>query len=302
MKTEAPSVAEVAPFPCDVCGAVLDADHLEPGVRGANCVFCGAEYGRPALSGAPTPPPSGSAPEERSTDLGETLRTAREDRGESLEQVTSATNIRETYLQALEDGGASFEPYPGRVYGRFFLREYAAYLGLQTGPLLRAFDREGEPVLSEPPAPIGRRPPRPRRWAIGAVVVLVVALVGTALLRRLDAPPTIVSPPTVPASASAPPPTSPSVEPARPIGVHAVATFTASCWVVAVVDGRTVVPGTTYQQGQTLHLHGTRTLVLTLGNAGGAELEVNGHAITTGGDGQVVHLSFAWQRGRLVRA
>lgn len=293
MKTEAPSVAEVAPFPCDVCGAVLDADHLEPGDHGAVCAFCGAEQGdrRPTRL---------RAPDQRTADLCETLRTAREDRGESLEQVARATSIRETYLQALEEGGSSFEPYPGRVYGRFFLREYAEHLGLQPEPLLRAFDRDGEPVLSEPPGPIGRRQPHPRRWAIGAALVLFAALVGGALLRRPT--PAALSPSNPPATvSSAPTPTRSPVVPPRLTGVHAVITISAPSWVQASVDGRAVIAGETLPPGRVVRLNGSRRVDLTLGNAGGVRLVVNGRRFATGGSGDVLRVSFAWRDGRLVR-
>jgi hypothetical protein len=44
-----------------------------------------------------------------------------------------------------------------------------------------------------------------------------------------------------------------------------------------------------------------RTLDLTLGNAGGVQLVVNGRPISTGSAGEVVHVSFALRRGQVVQ-
>jgi hypothetical protein len=84
-----------------------------------------------------------------------TLRRAREGRGESVAQASDRTRISVTYLEALE-GDAAIEAYPSALYARFFLREYARYLGLEEKPLLEAFTRrhglEEEPSKAGPPS------------------------------------------------------------------------------------------------------------------------------------------------------
>src|SRR6266513_3562211 len=147
MKTDAPSVQKTA-FPCELCGARLDAAHLEPGYPGAVCTFCGARLPerpeeRSELVIVPdTRGGSRLARSKNGVDVGDVLRTAREGRGQSLGEAARATRIKEEYLHELEDGMTSFEPYPGRIYGRFFLREYADHLGLDAKPLLRTFDAD----------------------------------------------------------------------------------------------------------------------------------------------------------------
>jgi len=82
-----------------------------------------------------------------------TLRRAREGRGEGLAQASEGTRISLTYLEALESD-APIEAYPSALYARFFLREYARYLGLDEEPLLEAFSRRhGLPEEPPPPGP-----------------------------------------------------------------------------------------------------------------------------------------------------
>jgi transcriptional regulator with XRE-family HTH domain len=90
-----------------------------------------------------------STPAPASTSVGPVLRRARDRRGESLLQVAERTRISFAYIEALE-GDAPISVFPGPMYARFFLREYARYLGLDEGPLLEAFT--ARPGANEPPA------------------------------------------------------------------------------------------------------------------------------------------------------
>jgi cytoskeletal protein RodZ len=66
-------------------------------------------------------------------DIGEALRSRRNELGLSLEQVCEAIKIRPKYLKAIEDDDASC--VPAEVYYRGFLRSYGNFLGLD-GPSL----------------------------------------------------------------------------------------------------------------------------------------------------------------------
>jgi len=87
--------------------------------------------------------------------VGEQLRQAREQRSLSLEQVAQATHMRVHYLLALESN--DLESIPSQAQARGFLRAYAAYLGLEAGPLLASmFAGEARPdksTLPEGPQP-----------------------------------------------------------------------------------------------------------------------------------------------------
>ena len=103
------------------------------------------------------------------TNIGETLRTAREEQGLSLNDVVAVTRIRSHFLDALEQN--NFDALGGDVYVRGFLRNYATFLGLDPDPLLAPFrsqehklpvyqPRSQPRYLAEPlqsnPLPIGR--------------------------------------------------------------------------------------------------------------------------------------------------
>jgi hypothetical protein len=110
-------------------------------------------------------------------EIGESLRQARTRQRLELSEVEAATRIRIGYLAALER--EQFERLPGPAYARAFLHGYAAFLGVDTTPFLREFDRrfaQPEPL----PAPTPRlRVPLPARTSLvlAAVVLVVLAIV-----------------------------------------------------------------------------------------------------------------------------
>ncbi|HXV19666.1 MAG TPA: helix-turn-helix transcriptional regulator [Desulfuromonadales bacterium] len=67
--------------------------------------------------------------------VGILLKNRRQELGLSLAEIASKTNIRRTYLEALEDD--RYEALPGEAYQSGFLRNYAGALGLEAGSVLR---------------------------------------------------------------------------------------------------------------------------------------------------------------------
>jgi cytoskeleton protein RodZ len=299
LNAEARAVTPSAAFECAVCGAQLDQLHVDVGDDGVRCCFCGARQdAEPVLAGA-------SRRTARSAGVGETLRTGRMARGETLEQASRFTRIRPSYLRDLEHGDpGSFEPYPGRVYGRFFLREYASHLGLDPEPLVRRFDEAAAPAPLRLPQPTRvTRSPHPRRWAVGATLLLIALLVVGSLAARDDEEPDV---------GAAPTPTTPAVEGAQPssqetatpppaddTSVRAVIQLSRDCWILAVVDGETVLEETV-PAGEKIRLRADRRMELRLGDAGAADLTVNGRSVRTGVPGAIVDLAFALRDGRVV--
>jgi len=111
--------------------------------------------------------------------LGEVLRTAREAKGVDLARVERDTKIRTRYLSALESG--DYRELPGSVYTKGFLRNYAAYLGLDAEYLIDLYRLESAGVTPErltvptPPRPIATR----RRGFVltpGAVVAALLTV------------------------------------------------------------------------------------------------------------------------------
>jgi cytoskeletal protein RodZ len=188
-------------------------------------------------------------------DVGTTLRTARERRGLTVNDVSVRTRITVPLIMAIEQN--AFEKVPGGIFVRGFLRSYAREVGLDpedtvsqfleetgdslqgAGPLPEALDDElrVQPIEPEPSA--GRA-----TWGYALIVAaLAVAFVSsTRDGRTTDAvvPVQAAQEDPVPAVAS---------DAAEP---EAVATTgngllrfdivpSGPCWVEAIVDGRRVV-------------------------------------------------------------
>lgn len=121
-------------------------------------------------------------------ELGDRLRQAREARGLSLRQVEAAIFIRHPFLQALEE--ERFAGLPGDVYTRGFIRNYAAYLGLDPAELLKLYrpaaraNSAGAPhVIDQPLVPYRGVGPLGRvLWGV-LLVILVGAIAWLAYQR-----------------------------------------------------------------------------------------------------------------------
>jgi cytoskeleton protein RodZ len=122
--------------------------------------------------------------------LGEWLRQRREELSISLEEAQEGTRIRVGYLEALE--AEELPSLPNEVVARGFLRNYAAYLGLDpqealsrharlTGPAPAKTSVPGEPSPFEGPfrpVSLHKMPGRRSRrwWWLALAAALVVAL------------------------------------------------------------------------------------------------------------------------------
>lgn len=129
--------------------------------------------------------------EENTRPLGEWLRQRREELGISLQQAEAETRIRARYLEALEK--EEFQALPDPVVGRGFLRNYAAYLGLDPKEASDRYSQRVAPPQPEPtvdqatspfssgpfrPVPLHAIPARRSRWVwmAGPVIILLAAL------------------------------------------------------------------------------------------------------------------------------
>lgn len=232
--------------------------------------------------------------------VGSYLRDLREARGVSLEELARVTRVGTGYLRALEaDDHARL---PAAVFTRGFIRAYCQVLGASPDEALAAYRAAAPDGESPEPVtvPAGRR--RARAGRRGPVVVsaaLVVVLgVGLALvsgmLRRggegrvagpgapAPAAAPVAPPPGPVATAPAPPPAAPAPAPvAAPAPAPAyrlVARASEATWVrVRREDGPMVEE--TIQAGETREWRSGAPIVLTVGNAGGIALELNGEAL-----------------------
>lgn len=244
--------------------------------------------------------------------IGEELRAARMAQGRSIEEVAAAVRARVDQLRAIED--ERFDVFPGHVYARGFLRNYATALGLDAEPFVARYrehhqgrDEVEDTVLTTiaRPTESARRLPPSFGWA-AAVVLVAGGVVWLGLGSGGRAPQAVLpddviaAPAEEPADDAAPSDAPAQVEvdePAEPVydGVRIVLSFEQQCWMSVEVDGVAVASGLT-PAGQTLEYRGQSEIVVKYGNAGGVFQQVNGEDLgMPGAGGQVVTMRYTLQ-------
>jgi cytoskeleton protein RodZ len=144
--------------------------------------------------------------------VAEQLRTAREAKRFTVQQVADTTKIRTDHIRALEEG--DFNRFPAPIYIRGSVKNYAMMLKLDVPAVMAALDAElkGTEKFSEPP-PLVEASKSPVdhvmfllskvnvKVALAAggllVVILVVALAGRALRHHGKSEPAPNLPPAV---------------------------------------------------------------------------------------------------------
>jgi len=95
------------------------------------------------------------------SELGTLLKTARQEKGLSLDDVQEQTKIRKRYLEALEEG--DFNVLPGKFYIRAFIKNYAECVGLDAEEVLKHYQVEvPEPEIQVSETLPARKPKRMR--------------------------------------------------------------------------------------------------------------------------------------------
>lgn len=234
--------------------------------------------------------------------FGDWLRRQREMREISLRDIAERTKISLRYLEAME--ADRFDLLPAPIFAKGFLREYARYVGLSPDDVVNHYlsvhhpeELAGDPkedtkVRSKPKPLDPGQPPVRRNWSYG----LVLALAGLILLVLVaiaawfadkrheepassngQAPPPIAAPPAPVAAVQ--PASAPAPEPSAPLEVSLA--FNKDCWVEAVIDGKNRFSELRVQ-GEALQLEASKSIVLTLGNAGAVDVQVNGYPLELG--------------------
>ena len=244
--------------------------------------------------------------------VGERLRQERERKNLTLKDVENALNIRTAYLQAIEED--RFEVIPGEVYVKGFIRNYGNFLGLD-GSQLVAMYREARQAEAAPPQEAAVPPVPPsaaapaRRLSYGgwlwkaAGALLVVAVAIWYFYAAAPPPQPVPQPSPPPASGTAQPAPAPAARPtptaqqvpSSPVaaGVQVTAKFSDDCWLAVTADGKTVYEGTATKNA-TMTWQGRDDIKITFGNAGAAEVTVNGRSLgVQGPPGEVVKKTFS---------
>jgi cytoskeleton protein RodZ len=246
--------------------------------------------------------------------LGEVLRAQRLAAAGSLDEMARATRISQQYLRALET--EDFSQLPAPVFVRGFIRAYCSFLGAPADRALALYQE----TLGLPPAePHPVFTPRRAPWlahpiAVSAILLVIfgAGLVALNLAVRNSvkpATPVVVAtaasssegPATSPitrAPVAATGPLAPEPSPAVPALVAPVREAEAATqrlvvkaveptWVrVQTDDGR--VAEELLTAGTTREWTSGKRFLLTVGNAGGVEIELNGRPLPSLGARGVV--------------
>jgi transcriptional regulator with XRE-family HTH domain len=254
--------------------------------------------------------------------VGAHLRQLREARGISLEEIARATRVNTSYLHALEAEDWAELPVP--VFTRGFIRAYCQALGEAPDESLAMYEGRAAAVAPSPsttpavptarPAASSARPPAappPRNRGPVLVSFVLLVVLGVALFaltlalqsgrespedrRAARAPaasarpvetPAVGATPQAPAAPGAPPAPS-TAAPPRPAAFRLVARTLEPTWMrVRTEDGKTTEE--TIPAGQVREWVSTGPFTLTVGNAGGVTLELNGRALPSLGPSGVV--------------
>ncbi len=237
--------------------------------------------------------------------FGEELRRERLIREVSLEEISAATKISMRLLSALEKSDVTRLPAP--VFTRGFIRAYARHLGIDPDEMVNAYLADLAPGGQREARPTkGRLRSRFLRGRRGAAGTIVISVTGVLLLLGLIARPQRHPGPAAPAAVRRVAPVkfknvsvSPGPVPAMqeetstapaqgPGGVSMLLEFDQDCWVQVSADGQPVFSGLILR-GAKRQFDAREGFRLTLGNAGGVRVTIDGHPLEPlGGAGQVV--------------
>ncbi len=251
------------------------------------------------------------------TQLGETLKQAREAQGITLEDVERDTHIQRQYLEALENN--DFKIFASPVMARGMIRNYAKYLNLDPIEALTLYDGNGVvPVKGQRLTPNGIEfmdlgmAPRPIiNWELLFGIFLFLAVLGagaylfygnisqlsviatatkTPMAEGITDESALLLPTVTPLPTNSPTPPPPTDTPTPTIyaGVTVELVIKQASWVQILSDDVKVFEGI-LQPGETNTWTGQRRVAIRAGNGGGVEVFVNGTSRgLMGAEGQVV--------------
>jgi len=243
-------------------------------------------------------------------DLGKKLREARERKGVSLRQIANSTKISARVLEALERNDIS--RLPGGIYGRAFVRSFAAEIGLDPEVVIQEFIAQfpddsvtaghpkSEQIEDNESLESDRRMASTflRLLALSVPIAIVVVYFTAASRRQSEVVPdrpaaaAVQEPVKAPAAPeSVQPPSSDAPPPGDQTPgdrLNVALSTSRPCWVVATADGKRQIERL-FRPGDQETLDVRRELELTAGDAEALTLTINGApARPLGKPGEVV--------------
>ena len=241
--------------------------------------------------------------------VGESLVSARQERGLSVEDVSSATRIRGGLIRAIEDD--NFDACGGAVYARGHIRSIARAIGADPEPLIAEFDRAHADEVSavvpaltvdhDAAAAAERRGPN---WTAAMAVVLVaicvVAGIGLATSgkgqkagagKQAQEPVVTSSSPTPTSHPATPPPSAVAVVPSN-VATALIRVTSDRTWLsVETLSGRLLFQGL-LSSGQSKLFRDRQGLRLVIGNAPAIDLVADNRDIgAPKSSGNVAHVT-----------
>ncbi len=252
--------------------------------------------------------------------VGSVLRSEREAQGRSLEDIAQELCLMPSYLRAIEKDDAS--NLPGAFFYKSFVRQYAVLLGLNPAQFqadVDAVTAVAEPVTAVPEKPI--RVPDPiveasnnfnfsSRSLTAPVAALIVALLGGAMFyswwkrpveqaseptvavveKQAEVVPVVATPTPAPAAEATSDPTLNVTTTTGADGVkHIELSLSAKekTWLSISSGGKQIFAGV-LEAEETKTLSGLEMAKMTIGNAGGVDVHLNGKDVgPLGAKGQV---------------
>ena len=211
-------------------------------------------------------------------EVGEFLRRERELRRITLEEVADSTKISRRYLEAIEEG--RYASLPGEAFVRGFVRAYAQSIGLDASEAMLMYNQARPATEAFPTRPTQTVPDRrpsnahPLLWLLlGGLVIVGGVLFSFVSFQQQPAPLQAKVPPHTRAPTPAP------LAPALPLSSLVLTAIADSdTWLRVTIDGK-VQQDVLLRAGQTTKWKGYEQFALSIGNARGTRLKLNGREL-----------------------
>ena len=240
--------------------------------------------------------------------LGSTIRDAREAGRLSIEDLSASTSIRIGLLNEMENN--NFSHCGGDTYARGHLRNIAVKVGVEPQFFIDLYNEEHstenramQDLLVENNVMQVPREAKKISWKLPAGISLsILLIIGVVQIvfsnRGSDVSPIATATPTVAASESASPATSPepdtsssAIPQSGPITLTISGTR-GNSYIDIVVDGEHVSKGSMFQ-GESKSFKGQTAISIYLSNPAGLDLTLNGKALAPlGGQNEEVRRTF----------
>ncbi len=248
--------------------------------------------------------------------FGNKFKSARESLGVTLDEIAQETRISARFLRAIES--ESFDVLPGGVFNRGFIRTYASWIGLDPQAAVDEYcglasgiesdEPEPDPATTNGPIRLNNTDTHVLPVAIGVLIVLIVLFY--VFSRNAGGPSTEATVLSPILAQVAQPERTPAAPAPQPMGKTHEATGARvgddgpissvagsleirievhdTTWVSILADGHELVGGELLRAGTSRQYTATEALELTIGNAAGLTLVINGREVPSlGGTGQV---------------